>query len=62
MSDYDNSIKDIVTKNRCVSFEDDDRIKNCSAIDTRSLLQKKKDRGSFTIPCTIGLLHFAKAL
>jgi len=29
---------------------------------TRSLVQKKKDPGAFSIPCTIGLLHFAKAL
>ena len=32
------------------------------AIATRSLVQKKKNLGAFTIPCTIGLLHFAKAL
>ena len=25
-------------------------------------MQKKEDPGAFTIPCTIGLLHFAKAL
>ena len=25
-------------------------------------MQKKEDLGAFTIPCTIGLLHFAKAL
>ena len=60
MCGFDNSIKDMVTKNGCVSFEDDDRMKHCSAIATRSLLQKKKDCGTFTIPCTIGLLHFAK--
>ena len=33
-----------------------------SAIVTRSLVQKKQDRGAFTIPCTIELLHFEKAL
>ena len=33
-----------------------------SAIATRSLVQKKKNLGAFTIPCTIGLLHFVKAL
>ncbi|KAH0678939.1 hypothetical protein KY284_020024 [Solanum tuberosum] len=32
------------------------------AIATRSLVQKKEDPGAFTIPCTIRLLHFAKAL
>ncbi|KAK4713472.1 hypothetical protein R3W88_019379 [Solanum pinnatisectum] len=55
-------IKDLVTKKRAVSFEDDDRLQHCSAIATRSLVHKKKDLGAFTIPCTIGLLHFAKAL
>ena len=35
---------------------------SCSAIATRSLVQKKEDPGAFTIPCTVGLLHFAKAL
>ena len=34
----------------------------CSAITTRSLEQMKKDPSSFTIPCTIGSLHFSKTL
>ena len=51
----------MIIKNRSVSFEDDDQMK-CSAIATKSLVQKKKDLGAFNIPCTIGLLHFAKAL
>ena len=37
-------------------------MQHCSAIATRSLVQKKEDPGAFTIPCTIGLLHFVKAL
>ena len=55
-------MKDLVTKKRSVTFEDDDRMQHCSVIATRFLVQKKKDPGPFTIPCTIGLLHFAKAL
>ena len=34
----------------------------CSAIATRSLVQKKEVTGAFTILCTVGSLHFAKAL
>ncbi|KAK4731214.1 hypothetical protein R3W88_024202 [Solanum pinnatisectum] len=40
--------------------ENDERMKHCSAIATRSLVQKKEDPGAFTIPCTIGVMHFAK--
>ena len=54
--------KDMFTKKRSVSFEDDDRMQHFSAIAARSLAQKKEDLGAFNIPCTIGLLHFAKAL
>ena len=62
MSGYAKFMKDLVTKKRSVTFEDDDRLQHCSAIATRSLVQKKEDPGAFTIPCTIGSLHFAKAL
>ena len=54
-------MKDLVTKKRSVTFEDDDRMQHCSAIATRSLVQKKEDPGAFTIPCTVRSLHFAKA-
>ena len=62
MPGYAKFIKDMVTKKRSVTFEDDDRMQHCSAIATRSLVQNKEDSGAFTIPCTIGLLHLAKAL
>ena len=62
MPGYAKFMKDLVTKKRSVTFEDYDRMQHCSAIATRSLVQKKEDPGAFTIPCTIGLLHFAKAL
>ena len=53
-SDYTMLVKDMVTKKRSVSFENDDTVQHCSAIVTRSLVQKKDDLGAFTIPCTIG--------
>ena len=58
MPGYAKFMKDLVTKKRSVTFEDDD----CSAIATISLVQKKEDPGAFTIPCTVGSLHFLKAL
>ena len=62
MPDYAMSMKDLVTKKRLVTFENDDRMQHCSAIVTRSLVQNKEDLGAFTIPCTMGLLLLAKAL
>ena len=62
MLGYAKFMKDMVTKKRSVTFEDDDRMQHCSAIATRSLIQKKEDSGAFIIPCTAGSLHFAKEL
>ena len=62
MPSYAMFMKDLVIKKRSISFEDDDRMQHCSAIAARSLVQKKEDPGAFTIPYTVGLLHFAKAL
>nr|XP_009764012.1 PREDICTED: uncharacterized protein LOC104215813 [Nicotiana sylvestris] len=36
--------------------------RTCSAVVTRPMAQKMSDPGSFTIPCTIGIYAFAKAL
>ena len=57
MPGYAMFMKDLVTKKRSVTFEDDDRLQHCSAI-----VQNNEDSGAFTIPCTVGSLHFAKAL
>ena len=62
MPGYAKFMKDLVTKKRSVTFEDDDRLQHRSPIATRSLAQKKEDPGALTIPCTVGSLHFAKAL
>ena len=59
---YSMLIRDMVTKKRTMSTKDEDRMHNCSAISIRSLVQKKKNLSAFTIPCTIGLLHFVKAI
>ena len=62
MPDYSKFMNDLVTKKRWVTFEDDNRLQHCTAIDTKSLVQKKEDPGAFTIPCTVRSLHFAKTL
>ncbi|XP_015161557.1 uncharacterized protein [Solanum tuberosum] len=62
MPRYAKFMKDLVTKKRAVSFENDEKLQHCSAISSRSLVQNKEDPGAFTIPCTIGKMHFAKAL
>ena len=62
MPGYAKFVKDLVTKKRSATFEDDNRMQHCSAIATRSLVQKKEDSGAFTILCTVRSLHFVKAL
>ena len=57
MPSYAKFMKDLVTKKRLVTFEDDDRLQHCRAIATRSLVQKKEDPGAFTIPITVRSLH-----
>ena len=44
MPGYAMFMKDLVTKKRSVTFEDDDRMQHCSASATRSLVQRKKIR------------------
>ena len=62
MPDYAKFMQDLVTKKRSVTFEDDDRMQHCNAFATRFFVQNKEDPSAFTIPCTNGSLHFAKAL
>ena len=62
MLGYAKFMKDLDTKKRSVTFEDDDRMQHCSVIATRSLVQKNEDPGAFTIPCRVGSFYFAQAL
>ena len=50
MPGYAKFMKDMVTKNKSVSFEEDDRMQHCCAIATSSLVQKLEDSGAFPIP------------
>ena len=51
-------MKDFITKKRLVTFEDGDRMKHCSAISRRSLVQKEEDLGVFTITCIVYVIAF----
>jgi len=54
MPGYAKFMKDLVTKKRAVSHDFSNNVHHCSAIATRSLVQKKEDPGAFMIPGTIG--------
>ncbi|XP_059281276.1 uncharacterized protein LOC132034971 [Lycium ferocissimum] len=62
MLGYTKFMKDLVTKRRHSSFETVGVTHHCSSIVKKALVQKKKDPGAFTIPCTIEMYKFAKAL
>ncbi|KAK4731369.1 hypothetical protein R3W88_024357 [Solanum pinnatisectum] len=51
----------LVTKKRSMDFETIKVSHNCSAIMTSEMITEKEDPRAFTIPCTIGMLQFAKA-
>ncbi|XP_049382750.1 uncharacterized protein LOC125847086 [Solanum stenotomum] len=62
MPGYVKFMKDLVMKKRAVSIDFTDNVHHCSASAIRLLVQKKKDSGAFTTPCTIGSIKFSKAL
>ncbi|XP_015164452.1 uncharacterized protein [Solanum tuberosum] len=62
MPGYAKFIKELVTKKRILDYETIEVPHSCSAIVTNELITKRDDPGSFTIPCTNGMLQFAKAL
>lgn len=55
-------MKDLVTKNRMVSFKTVHNMLNYSAITSQSLVEKKENLGAFTILCIIGSFNFARVL
>ncbi|XP_015161853.1 uncharacterized protein [Solanum tuberosum] len=62
MPGYGKFMKELVTKKRILDYEMIEVPYSCSAIMTKELITKREDPGAFTIPCTIGMLQFAKAL
>lgn len=59
---YAKFMKYLVTKKRTIRFKSIDNLHYCSAIATRSLVNKLEDPSAFIILCTIGAFSFAKAL
>ncbi|XP_049360379.1 uncharacterized protein LOC125825077 [Solanum verrucosum] len=62
MSGYAKFMKGIVSKKRSMYSKTIEVSHNCSAIMTSEMITKKEDFGAFTIPCTIDMLQFTKAL
>ncbi|XP_015159100.1 uncharacterized protein [Solanum tuberosum] len=62
MSGYAKFMKERVTKKISLDFETIEVSHSSSAIMTNEKIKKKEDPRAFTIPCTIGMLKFAKAL
>ena len=60
---YAQFLKEILSKKRKIAEEGIVNLTaTCSAIIQQNLPAKMKDRGSFTIPCSIGKYEFKKAL
>ncbi|KAK4733866.1 hypothetical protein R3W88_008127 [Solanum pinnatisectum] len=62
MPGYAKFMKEIVTKKCLIDCETIKIPQTCSAIMTNNAIVKKDDPGAFTIPCTIGMHTFTKAL
>ena len=60
---YTKFLKELCTNKRKLKGDDKVRVgENVSTVLNRKLLQKYKDPGAFTIPCTIGKTRFKKAM
>ncbi|XP_075083504.1 uncharacterized protein LOC142167245 [Nicotiana tabacum] len=62
MSGFDKYLKYLITKKKTTKNEVVNVTHRVSSIIAIIVVQKKEDPGAFTIPCTIGLRNFARAL
>ncbi|XP_015168551.1 uncharacterized protein [Solanum tuberosum] len=62
MLGYAKFMKELVAKRLSLEYETMKVPHSCSAIMTNESITKREDPQAFTIPCTIGMLQFAKAL
>ncbi|XP_049364536.1 uncharacterized protein LOC125829342 [Solanum verrucosum] len=61
MPRYIKFMKELVTKKMSLDYETIEVPHSCSAIMTNDSITKRKDPGEFTIPCTFGMIQFARA-
>ncbi|XP_015164186.1 uncharacterized protein [Solanum tuberosum] len=62
MPGYAKFMKELVTKKMSLDYETIEVPHSCSPIMANDSIMKREYPGAFTIPCTIGMLQFAKAL
>ncbi|XP_009593659.1 uncharacterized protein [Nicotiana tomentosiformis] len=62
MQGFAKYLKDSITKKKTTKNEVENVTHRVSSIIATTVIQKKEDLGAFTIPCTIGLRNFARAL
>ncbi|XP_070057288.1 uncharacterized protein [Nicotiana tomentosiformis] len=62
MQGFAKYLKDLITKTKTTKNEGVNVNHRVSSIIATTVVQKKEDSGAFTIPCTIGLRDFARAL
>ncbi|XP_049406180.1 uncharacterized protein LOC125869787 [Solanum stenotomum] len=62
MPGYAKFMKELVTKKRSLDFDTIEVSHSCSEVMTKELIKKREDPRVLTIPCTIGMLQFARAL
>ncbi|XP_019240022.1 PREDICTED: uncharacterized protein LOC109220017 [Nicotiana attenuata] len=62
MSGFAKHLKDLITKKKTTRNDVVNVTHRVSSIIATTTVQKKEDPGAFTIPCTIGLCDFARAL
>ncbi|XP_016557399.1 uncharacterized protein LOC107856954 [Capsicum annuum] len=62
MSGYAKFMKELVSKKWLVGDETIEVTHHCSSIMSSMMARNKKDTGAFTIPCTIEMFKFEKAL
>ncbi|CAM8957200.1 unnamed protein product [Rhodiola kirilowii] len=60
---YNKFLKDILSKKRTIEEDEPHPLNHeCSALFSKQILEKAKDPGQFTIPCSIGDMNFTSPL